>query len=162
MINSLVLILGTSTFIIALFIHILLWRIKRPVRQLMWLGIIFIFLPVILYVMLSFYRAIGLSLLWHLALSSAYIASYPLFQARCPSFKIILAVSSSMPEGMPEGSINNLFTHGMLINDRLDDLIKEKLVAVKDGAYILSPQGRILTKFFNIYRRLLGLPQGEG
>jgi len=175
-ISPLILLFGTCSFAVALILHILVWRIIRPLKHLVWLGVIFIILPLFIYILLSYLShtltglskyftspfSIAFSLLWHLSLSSAYIMSYPLFQADCPSLKIIMAVSASMPEGMTLESINNFFSEDILLYDRLDDLVDDGLILVKNDKCEISLKGRLLSIFFSIYRRSLGLPLGEG
>lgn len=167
MIDYFILVLGTCSFIITLIIHISVWRLIRPVRQMVWLAAIFIILPSAIYLFLFYSHYlpefdIVFAFLWHIALSSAYIMSYPLFQADCPSLKIILAISSYMPEGITEDSINRLFSQDILLYDRMEDLVNDGLILSKNGSWIISYKGRLLSSFFLIYRRLLGLPPGEG
>jgi len=176
MISLFILLLGSGTFMTAVVIHIMIWRAIRPVKQLFYLGIIFILIPSSIYILFfslsqtsacsgkylvsPFSMAFGF--LWHFTLSSVYIASYPLFQAECPSLKIILAVSSSMPGGMTAEAIDRLFSEKVLLDDRLKDLFDERFIFQKNGKYIISRKGRVVSVFFLIYRRLLGLPLGEG
>ena len=166
MVNPLVLIFGTCSFIAAFLIHALVWRLIKPRRQLISLGIIFIILPLSAFVLASCFFVSKFQLflagLWHLSLSSAYIATYPVFQAECPSLKIILAVASSMPDGMTAGAISNLFSQDALLEDRLEDLVNDGLAFVKNSEYSISLKGRLVVMFFSAYRRLLDLPPGEG
>ena len=167
MINSSILSLGTYSFFASLIIHILIWRLIRPSKHLVWLGIIFIILPLAIYLTFPFFVDISalatvFAFLWHTALSSAYIISYPLFQADCPSLKIILAIYSYMPKGLTEESINKLFSQDILLYGRIEDLVNDGLIVSKNGAWVMSYKGRLLSLVFFIYRRLLGLPPGEG
>ena len=167
MINSFILSLGAYSFFASLIIHILIWRLIRPIRHLMWLAAIFIILPSAVYIFLFFSHYfskfdIVFTFLLHIALSSAYIMSYPLFQADCSSLKIILAISSYMPEGLTEEAINKLFSQDILLYDRMEDLVNDGLILSKNGSWVMSYKGRLLSLAFFIYRRLLGLPPGEG
>lgn len=133
----------------------------------MWLAVIFIILPSAVYIFLfysCYFPKFGIvfTFIWHTALSSAYIMSYPLFQADCPSLKIILAVNCYMPEGLTEESINKLFSQDALLYDRMEDLVNDGLILSKNGSWVMSYKGRLLSLGFFIYRRLLGLPPGEG
>lgn len=102
------------------------------------------------------------TLLWHGALSSAYIMTYPPIQAGCPSLKIMLAVSSSLSEGMTSEEINQLFPEDTLFTERIEDLEKEGLITLKYDVWGITFTGRLLSKFFAAYRNLLKLPIGEG
>lgn len=177
MINSLVLFFGAGSFLAAFLTHILVWRIIRPRKQIIWLGVIFIILPVLLYLSLFFlsyffsdYKGrffssgfnLILTVFWHIVLSLAYIMSYPAAQAESPTFKIILSVADSMPKGMTAQAVNDIFSEDVLLNERIEDLVRDGLIFLKDGKCVLSYKGRLIAAFFSGYRRLLSLPQGEG
>lgn len=170
-----VLILGTGSFILALVMHILIWRVIKPVKHLIWLAIIFVILPLIAYAIVFylsflFYKErfiasapnVGFIVLWHIALSGTYIMTYPVSQAKCPSFKIMLAVSASMPKGITALDINDIFSKDILLTDRVDDLIDEGFIYIKDNKYNLTFKGNLLASSFIFYRHLLSLPLGEG
>jgi len=169
MITPAILFFGTIGFIISFVSHIIIWRVIRPAKHMVWLAVIFIILPIVVYILMGCLGYRGLDcknvifvLLWHLALSAAYIMSYPAIQAECPTLKIILAVRDSMPKGMRVKAINDIFCNDRLLSDRFDDLINDDLISRKDGKWSLSLKGSLLVSFFSIYRKLLGLPLGEG
>lgn len=153
------LIFGSAGFILSFTAHIIIWRVVRPLNQVIWIFSIFILLPVLTYV---FIGSPVFTILWHIALSAAYIMSYPAIQAECPTLKIVLAVSRAMPKGLAAEDINSIFTENKLLSDRFDDLIKDKFIFFRDNKWVLSPKGRFLVNFFSAYRRTLNLPLGEG
>lgn len=165
MINPIVLLIASIGFLISFVLHVVAWRLFRPVKHMIWLAAIFIFLPVCGY--LLFFQFLGIFnlifiIVWHLGFSLAYIMTYPTIQAECPSFKILLALRDSLPAGLSQDSIKNIFSRDKLFSDRLDDLISEGLLNSKEGNWLLSFKGNILAAVFCVYRRLLGLPLGEG
>ena len=98
---------GTAGFLAALAIHIIVWRWRKPPREMMWLVVIFILLPGVVYagILLAAGRAdsspagfgptawnLLFSYIWLCALSSAYIMTYPPIQAGCPSLRIVLEI----------------------------------------------------------------------
>jgi hypothetical protein len=169
---------GTISFLIALMVHILIWRFKKPPREMMWLVVIFILLPGIIYfgiVLSSLFSSSRqscfahpdiinriLTFIWHSALSSAYIMTYPPIQAGCPSLKIMLAIYSSRTAGMTIKDIERIFPEDTLFSDRFDDLIEDGLISWKYDAWGITGTGRLLARIFLTYRRLLKLPIGEG
>ena len=164
-----ILFIGAVSFIISFLMHLMIWRSLRPVKHLFWLAFIFIILPILIYILLAYFGYFRLSIKniffivpWHLALSAAYIMSYPAIHAECPSFKIILAVRASMPKGMSAKAINDIFSEEKLLTDRFEDLINDNFVFKKDGKWAVSLKGRLLLVCFSVYRKLLGLPMGEG
>lgn len=167
MTGSVVIALGTASFLVAFFLHAALWRRGRPAREMTRLFVIFAVLP------LPFYLAAGaaepgralpllFAFLWHLALSAAYIMTYPPIQAGCPSLKIVLLVKNAGAKGLSAEEIRSLFSRDALFDERFRDLVKDGLVAFKYDAWGITLGGRVLSRVFLLYRRLLGLPLGEG
>ena len=54
MIDFMILCVGTCSFIACLAVHIFVWRKIKPLKQLVWLGAIFIIAPLFLYIALSY------------------------------------------------------------------------------------------------------------
>lgn len=175
MINPMVFTIAISGFLLCLTLHIIVWRVLRPVKHLVWLGIIFLFLPGLVYgAWFLFYRIFNgqgffaspfnffYIFILHSALSSAYIMTYPAFQAVSPSLKIILEISGTMPFGMSREEIDKIFSEQSLIKDRLKDLSNEGLIRFVGDKWVIALKGKILACFFYNYRRLLKLPIGEG
>lgn len=172
--NPMLLLYGLITFGICLCIHILLWRLKRPSNDASKLFIIFIIIPVILTVFLlalpdNSPARMSLSpldiiavLFLHVALSAAYIASYPAAQASSPSLEIILVVASVMPEGAKREDLIKYFDDKKLVSNRFEDLVNLKLATEKDGVFVMTPAAKIITGFFVLFRKMLGLRTGGG
>jgi len=177
MISPMILAGGAATFIASLIIHILVWRILKPSRQLLWLILIFIIFPVLAYTLIfgiiclrafqgenltaAFFQIL-FALIWHCAISSAYIMTYPPIQAGCPSLKIIQSVAAAMPEGLTPKDIERIFSEDTLFSDRITDLEEDGLITLNYNAWGMTFAGRVISKFFLSYRKLLKLPLGEG
>jgi hypothetical protein len=169
------LIMGTGllSFALAFVVHVIIWRLFKPARQILLLVLIFLVIPILLYLMFSATLLIGnsggdrplhldFSLLWHLALSSAYIMTYPPIQTGCPSLNIIFAARRARGGGMSEEEIHALFTPQALLSDRIRELGGDGLIRLQDSAWGLTFTGRTVRMIFGAYRNLLGLPFGEG
>ncbi len=168
MITPAIIFWGTGSFLIALAVHILAWRRKKPPREMMWLVIIFVILPGIFYCLIlirghspSVFFLI-LTFIWHSALSSAFIMTYPPIQAGCPSLKIVLEIHRNRPDGLNLKEIQHLFPRESMFSDRFDDLVEDGLISWEYDAWGITGTGRLLARFFLIYRRILKLPVGEG
>ena len=171
-----ILIWGTITFLAALAVHIALWRLSRPPREMAWLVVLFMVLPLVLYFLfflvfketgdsisrLAWGWRLALTFIWHAALSSAYIMTYPPIQAGCPSLKIVLAVRRAGKQGLSSDEIIGLFSEETMFSDRFNDLIEDGLVSWKYDTWGISGGGRLIARFFIFYRKLLKLPLGEG
>jgi hypothetical protein len=179
---------GLGSFIIALFIHSLLWRIRRPQRDVFALFMLFGLLaplPVLLLFSLlstpggsefaaacAFVDASG-ALLLYCALSASYILTYPALQARCPSLRMVLHIERAGSRGLSMAEVAALFSSADLVTDRLDDLLASGLVSRKDGPgrgsgrnnevpLRVTLRGALLLRPFMFFRRLLGLGPGTG
>jgi len=170
-----ILVYGFLLFSFCLLVHIVVWRIRIPNHQIPLLGLIFIFLPALVF--LSIYAAKGVFLppalfdlsrtewfavfLLHLSLSGAYILSYPAAQAVSPSLKMLIDINSS-ENGCSVEELVKKFDENALFEERLQDLIKESFIVETADGIELTEAGRKLIKFFIFMRRLLGLSMGEG
>ncbi len=162
-----IMIWGIAGFLAALAIHILVWRWNKPPREMTWLVIIFLILPAAAYTAAHFLAGCGpqricLAFIWHAALASAYIMTYPPIQAGCPSLKIVLAVRHAGKVGMSRDEVFSLFSEEGMFSDRFNDLIEEGLISWKYDTWGISGVGRLIARFFIFYRKLLKLPLGEG
>ena len=86
--------------VIILILHILIWRIKRPKKQILFLFSIFIIIPI--FIILAFFflylkvrsdlvtiEDLWLMLLFYIVLAGVYIQTYPSMQAGSPSLLIV-------------------------------------------------------------------------
>jgi len=177
MITSSVIGWGTLGFLAILLLHVIIWRRKKPPREMMWLVIIFILIPGLVYTgvllaswLTDFPRTFTGSLVWKLlfsfiwlcAISSAYIMTYPPIQAGCPSLKIVLEIHQAVRCGLTREEINDLFPQESMFADRFDDLVEDGLVSWEYDAWGITGTGRLVARFFLAYRRILKLPIGEG
>lgn len=176
-ISSLIFGIGTCSFVCSLLVHIEIWRTIRPSKQIRSLAIIFVFCPLLVFVALfvisnAFHPTgswfvrdpfnITYVYIWHLALSATYIMSYPASQAECPSLAILLAVKNNMPVGLSIQEIKDIFPPDSLIKDRYNDLHAEHFIKQSSEGHVATSKGRFLRAIFINYRRVLGLPRGEG
>lgn len=181
--------LGIGLFLVAFASHIAVWRIVKPSKQMLWLTIVFIVLPIGGWLIFSAVAGphsedgagwtatpldTFLILLLNLLLSAAYIMSYPPIQAGCPSLKIILAVNDSRAEGMTAEAIHRIFSEDILVSERLEDMVNDglifvkrdiagdDLVSLKNETIVISWKGYLIAQMFALYRRILNLPLGKG
>jgi len=162
---------GFLSFFICLFIHIIIWRLHHPKKQILTLFSLFFFFPILFYFLIYVIAENVLSLnieeilqvyLLHYALSLVYIFTYPAAQAGCPSFVILLIIKSSMPGGVTKDEIYSYCLDKELFGPRIRDLINEDLVADKNGWLEPTKKGCFILKVFIILRKLFGLPIGKG
>lgn len=169
-----VLLSGFLAFALCLAAHIVLWRIARPRSDLRALVAIFFVVPSAAALLVVTAGAIapgaGLpdalhvaaGLLLHWALSCAYVQSYPAAQAMAPSLEIAYAVRRSMPRGLSREELLARLNTGALVEERVEDLVADRLVRLERDRYVLTPVSAVLVRFFLGLRALLGLRQPGG
>jgi len=164
---------GFILFSIILALHIIIWRIKIPANDAGVLILIFLVVPACAVlgaaglkylqgpVPFSYEDMTGVILL-HTALSLVYVSTYPAVQAVSPSLDILLLISKSPHGKMPEEEIVEQYRGSRIVTDRVGDLRIYNLISEKDGCFELKPVALAIVLCFVIYRKLLGLPVGEG
>ena len=151
---------GIAGFALSFLSHLLIWRLVKPKRQLVWLTGIFVFVPALIYFFLFFIFTDKADLIQagvlHILFSLAYIFSYPAIQAPSPSLKIIREIHAAMPEGLSQGDLYRILEADKPLNFCIDNLIEERLVCLKGSRMELSFFGRLVSGFFRNYCRWLG------
>lgn len=151
-------------------LHILIWRWRRPRYRVLILFIIFFLVP------LAFLKADGIRgvpytiqrpailavMLLYAALSCAYIQTYPAVEAVSPSLGILLLLGRAMPQGLTQEQILRRLDANQLFDDRIQDLVTAGLM--KRSESLLEPTlfACAIVFVFLLFRKILGLPVGEG
>ena len=169
-----VLLAGFVSFAACLAAHVALWRVARPRSDMRALFTIFLVAPSAVAVGVGAAGAlvpaadlpdrldVAAALLLHWALSSAYIQSYPAAQAMAPSLAIAYAVHKSLPHGLSREELVAQLNTSALVQERVEDLVADRLVRVEGGRYALTRASTVLIRFFLGLRVLLGLRQPGG
>ncbi len=146
-------------FLACLIIQVILWRLlRRPddvvPYQIVILFLLFWLIPVIYSLAFLSWDRMILSL----ALGSTYIMSFPAASAKSPTVMIFYILHRS--GGLtPKELESRLATELDLKGDRMKDLQADGLYT---GSGKPSLAGQILGYTFWTYRRILGIPLGEG
>lgn len=149
-------------FLIALAVQIVLWRALRTKddvvpAQILWLFLLFLGGPLI-----HFCFDPSLSrLILALGLGCTYIMSFPAAAAKSPSLLIINLLDKNGP--LSKFELEQALAKSVnLVGDRMRDLKADGLVHSSSEHFHPSRIGRFLGYVFWYYRRILGLPLGEG
>jgi hypothetical protein len=164
---TLLLLWGIAAFTATLGAHIAVWQLVRPRREMLWLFVLFLLLPVVVAVVAVVYGGVGVLeglAVWllHAALSVAYVQTYPAIREEIPSFRILLAISAAGKRGLSRDEVLSLFEGSTLFADKMTDLDNDGLLHQVDGRLRLTRAGRLIALVFHRYRRLLGLESGLG
>jgi hypothetical protein len=164
---------GGLIFAVCLAVHIGIWRIKIPNNDALILFIIFLIIPsaviIILMGLKMFYCLLPVSplgllfiLLLHLSLSLVYVSSYPAAQAISPSLDILMVIAAAETKRMTEEEVVRHYNDNVLVSARINDLRTSILLAQRGDNFEVTKVGKTIIRLFILYRKIIGLPAGEG
>lgn len=146
---------GVAGFAVSFLIHVLIWRLVKPKKQLVWLAGIFVLVPALIYFSLFFIlfdkTGLVLSGVLHILFSFAYILSYPAIQAPSPSLKIVREVRAAMPEGLARRELSRTLEADKPLDFCIDNLLEERLLCLKGDKLELTLWGRLVSGLFRNY-----------
>lgn len=166
--RAFVFVAGSLPFLFALVGHILIWRRRKPSRQILAFALLFL-IPLlltptllgILQLKLTF-QEWAASYLLYLSLVGVYIQTYPAVLAISPTLQVLLLVGDALPLGLTEKQITNRYDTRFLLGDRIDDLLGSGFVREKKGKVEITFLGSLLILPSVLIRRIFGLPMGGG
>jgi len=165
------LIIGTVIFLLVLAFHIIIWRVKKPENEIIFLLSLFIIIPFLFFIfviLINFFRnfagndVLFSTFLLYFALSCAYIQTYPAARANAPSLQIVYFIYKSGKNGLSEDDIINKFNLDDLVYERIKDLIEEGFVYEDEGRLFFLKKGIILANIYWLYRKIYGIGYGQG
>ncbi len=154
----------------AFVVHLVLWRIHVPKRQTASLLILFAVLLAAggcllmgdtLHLAKLGIPAIGTAadLLqigsFYIACMLAYIVVYSALAADSPSLVLIQQIADAGAAGLSRESLREQASAAVLIDPRLQDLIKDRVADFDAGRYRLRPKGERLARLITFYRNTL-------
>ena len=151
---------GLLFFLVLLSIQLFIWRVLKPKKQMAILLLLFFVLPFALtiYTFLT-WNGLVYTFLVTLSLGTAYVMSFPAAAAQSPT---LVLVNSVVKNNLKTEQEIFLSLGNRLVKDRLEDLQSDGLVAVEGENLTLKAPGRFLAKIFIQFRKLIGLPEGQG
>jgi hypothetical protein len=162
---------GFSLFVLAFVIHLIVWRVRLPVRQTLWLLVIFLGallaglaagLSVSLlrpYAPATFFECLHV-VLFHVPLTLAYVAGYSLLEDDSPSVAIVKYVAAAGHRGRAREEFRNIIRHESLVKLRLEAMVRDRLIVQDLACYRLTAKGTLLVRVFMAAQNVLGLPTG--
>jgi hypothetical protein len=170
-----VLFYASSLFGISFLSHVIVWRIHLPKRQGKVVGLLFFgFLcggsllfwkhgmdlsvfglhpPSDLAQFLQFW-------LYYISLTLAYMITYSAVEADSPSLIIIMKIAERGSSGVSKENLARLINDEILMEPRLEDLLKDKMAELCEGKYRLRAKGMIMAHVFRFYRNIMGANKG--
>ncbi len=162
------LLFSLSFFVGSLTLHLVLWRLARPMRDLKALWQIFL-LGYLIGIVTSFILEIGAMRQIYFTLffgiySAIYLLTYTGLQGFGPTFTILLLVRDSEGRGVTLDEIGKKITNKSFVDFRLNELIAMGWIEREKNAesFFLTNRGRSRLLLFTFYRRWLGLKEIQG
>lgn len=166
---------GSALFCLAFSLHLIIWKVRIPERQIK--VVLQIFFGTFTIAILTLWAASSLvsnfnlfspkSLLEYLhisfffvSLTLAYITTYSAVEVDSPSLVMIMIIANAGRDGLDEKQFAKTMTDDLLVTPRVKDLILDKMVYLDGNKYRLTPRGLLLAHIFIFYRRILNAGKG--
>lgn len=152
--------MGAAWFGAALVVHVGVWRLLAPRRELPWLFATMIGVPATMWACRpDQVRAFVVAL----SLAVAYIQTYPAVQARSPSLVILGAARRlGRRSCVSRAALADAVRAEMSLGIRFSDLNRERLLVPTERGLRLTAAGRVIAVAFVVLRRALNLGPGAG
>jgi hypothetical protein len=160
---------GAGLLALSFAVHVIVWRVRLPRRQIETLLAIFALVP--LAVLLGIHYS-GLPMpalvspealrlvLFYVPFSLAYICIYSAVEIPSPTLTIVSYLGRRRSSGCDEREIADLLNKTDDLNTRLGAMGNGGLIARDDGRYRLTPKGRRIGSLFEFASVIFGLPLG--
>jgi hypothetical protein len=164
--NAIDLLAGFAVFLSLLLMHALVWNRLKNRSEIKGLLMLFVCLPIIVFIGLAMFGFQTVDLLavsiLYFSLAGAYIMTYPGLATEIPSFRILKAIDRAGKKGMTAQEITGIFDRDELINSRVKLMERDHLVEISAGGITLMPLGSFLADLFIAYRKICGRELGKG
>ena len=173
-----VLMYSTAILSVALFVQVIVWRIKTPHRQTK--ALLQIFFGTLCAGLLFLWKApaaetVGIpgreTLSWievlHIGILCvaailAYMMTYSAVEVDSPSLVIILKIAEAGTHGLEDHELYRQLDNDILVKPRLRDLLQDRMAVLDGESYRLTSKGIFMARLFNFYRRLVNIQHAGG
>ena len=170
-----ILLFGTVLLLISFTLHVLIWKIRLPVRQTkvllqVFFGVLLAGIAIFYYLPPSF-EIFGMSaprliseivqtIIYFVSFTLAYMITYSAIEADSPSLLMVMLISRKKKEGLEIEIFEREMSDEILIKPRIKDLLLDKMLVYDGRRYQMTFKGRLMAKIFIFYRKLLNAPRG--
>ena len=154
--------------------QLVIWRIRRPVKQRRAIALIFgglfifaVFFSTRTWRMLSqqmvditFWADLFQLTLCYTALVCAYITTYSAVEVDSPSLTMIRMIADAGKQGISRDDFLARIRQYSFLDPRIDDLLREGLIASAQDRLVITRTGRRFVAFFVFLRRVLNTGKG--
>lgn len=161
-------------FVLAFGAHLLVWKIKLPIRQTKALLQIFFGTWVVAVIWAQFnptFSLFGIFLpshitgyvhmaIFHTAFTLAYMITYSALEADSPTLVMIMSIKMAGAVGLEKNKLEEALNDDILVKPRVSDLLRDQMVYLDRGKYMLTSKGRLFIFILKTYREILRAPKG--
>lgn len=166
---------GSALFCLAFSLHLIVWKVHIPERQIKVLLQIFFgtsiigllslwavsnFIAVFSIYVPKFFSEYLHIMLFLTSLTLAYMITYSGIEVDSPSLVMIMLIANAGPNGLDEKEFAKIMTDDLLVKPRVKDLILDRMVYLDGNKYRLTPKGLLLAHIFIFYRKILNAGKG--
>ena len=170
-----VLVYGSFLFCISFLLHLIIWRVHLPKRQtkvllLLFLGVLvlgtlFLFKYAMSINIFSIHPPVSMPeyfqiWLYFVSLTLAYMITYSAIEVDSPSLLIIMKISEAGPIGLTKDQLEYEMDDNVLIKPRIEDMLLDRMVELKEERYRLTMKGVLLARLFTFYRSVMRAGKG--
>jgi hypothetical protein len=153
-----------AAFAVVFLLNILSARVYRPKSEDKYVFLHYLILPSLVFIALLSFRLFGwmeieqavLAYLLYFVIASSWVASSPAIYASCPSLNIALLIRKNK-KGTSLEDLRGWLLLKQNSTERIEDAVDGGLISREEDHLKLTPIGKILFTFFNLYRKALGL-----
>jgi hypothetical protein len=161
-----VLFTGTALLAAAFFLHVLIWRVHRPSRQipslLAWFVVFFVLAVSVLAWLgwrLTSWEFATVSLFYG-ALAVAYVVLYSAIEEDSPSMSLVRDIAVAGPGGRTREELNEVLGRSQIVERRISAMLRDGMV-VSDGDRLrLSPKGDRVARILALAAAVMNLDLG--
>jgi len=163
--------LAFALFLAAFLLHWIIWRLRIPRRQSAALLLILLgTLPLGL-------AAVGIVPAWqdfgpcgfweyfqvvifHLALSLAYVVAYSAIEGRSPSMALLVYVADARGQGRTREQLASVLRGENPVAARLQAMLRDRMVVQSGSHFVLTAKGWAWARSLGAFRGFLGMEKG--
>lgn len=169
-----VLVWGVAAGAFAFVLHLAIWRVRVPRRQLRSVG--FVFFGVLAAALAAQWvlPRVGVTalprladapevvafVLFFVAWTLAYMISYTSIEVDSPSMAVVRRIDAMGTLGLPREDLESLASNARMVTPRVLDLVRDGMLVDTGGSYALTPKGRRFLALIDAYHAVLGTPKG--
>ena len=151
-----VLLVTSLLFALAMSLHLIVWRLRRPKYQTKSLLVVFyatLILGICSEIKLGSITGIELihSFVCYTALTLAYVMFYSGLEVDSPTLTIMQMLDEADSKGVPLTDFYQSLSDDVLVKPRIRDLVRDGMVTLETDGYRMTPKGQRFINIMNLY-----------